>query len=97
MTNLKYPQLALGMGLLVAIGLLKSGALGSAEGYALPMLTMLIVNEFGFFVTAIGAGVGINTMMGKGATTGMLIVSVCCALLAALFLYLGIKIWPGFT
>ena len=96
MSNLNYPQLALGMGLLVAIGILMSGALGPAEGYDLPVLTMLIVNEFGFFVTAIGVGVGINTMMGKGATTGMVIVSIACAVLAVLFLYLGIKMWPGF-
>lgn len=96
MHKLKYPQLALGMGLLVAIGVILSGALGPAEGYDLPMLTMLIVNEFGFFVTAIGAGVGINTMMGKGTTASMLVATAGCALLAVLFLYLGIKMWPGF-
>ncbi len=95
MTNFTYPQLAFGMGLLVAVGLLKSGALGPAEGYDLPMLTMLIVNEFGFFVTAIGAGVGINAMMGKRVSPSGLFFVITNAIMALLFLYLGIRLWPA--
>jgi hypothetical protein len=63
MGNLSFPWLALGLGLLVAVGLLSSGALSPDGNYSLPLLTMLIVNEFGFFVTAIGAGVGINRLL----------------------------------
>jgi hypothetical protein len=50
-----FPWLAMGMGLLVATGLVASGVLSSGANYKLPLLTMMIVNEFGFFVTAIGA------------------------------------------
>jgi hypothetical protein len=56
---------------------------------------MLIINEFGFFVTAIGAGVGINKMLAGGARPALLLATVGCGLLAAGFLYLGIKLWPG--
>ena len=77
MTNLSFPWLALGLGLLVAVGLAVSGAFSPEGTYKLPLLTMLIVNEFGFFVTAIGAGLGINALLKKGANTLLAGVSHC--------------------
>jgi hypothetical protein len=94
MTDTSYPHLALGIGLLVAVGLLQAGALGPAEGRALPLLTMLIVNEFGFFVTAIGAGVGIRTLRGQVFRLRPVLIITANSLLAAGFLYLGMKLWP---
>ena len=95
MTKPGFPWLALGMGLLVAIGLLASGVLSPEAEYDLPLLTMMIVNEFGFFVTAIGAGIGINTLLKDGMQPRLLMVTVGCAVMAAGFLYLAIKLWPG--
>jgi hypothetical protein len=95
MGNLNFPWLALGLGLLVAAGLLSSGALSPDGNYSLPLLTMLIVNEFGFFVTAIGAGVGINLLLKDGLQTPLLMVVVGCAIMALGFLYMAIRLWPG--
>ncbi len=95
MGNLGFPWLALGLGLLVAVGLVFSGALSPDGRYELPLLTMLIVNEFGFFVTAIGAGIGINTMTRDGIQQPLLTVVIACGILAAGFLYVAIKLWPG--
>jgi len=95
MGNLSFPWLALGLGLLVAVGLLSSGALSPDGNYSLPLLTMLIVNEFGFFVTAIGAGVGINMILKDGRQTPLLMVIVGCTLMALGFLYMAIRLWPG--
>ena len=95
MTRLGFPWLALGMGLLVAIGLLASNVLSPEADYDLPLLTMMIVNEFGFFVTAIGAGIGINALLKDGSQPRLLMVTVGCAVMAAGFLYLAIKLWPG--
>ena len=97
MGKLTFPWLALGLGLLVATGLLASGALSPGDNYDLPLLTMLIVNEFGFFVTAIGAGVGINSLIKDGAQPSLLMVVVACVVMAAGFLYLAIKLWPGMS
>ena len=97
MGKLTFPWLALGLGLLVATGLLASGALSPGGNYDLPLLTMLIVNEFGFFVTAIGAGVGINALIKDGSQPSLLMVVIACALMAAGFLYLAIKLWPGMS
>lgn len=97
MGKLNFPWLALGLGLLVATGLLASGALSPGADYDLPLLTMLIVNEFGFFVTAIGAGVGVNTLIRDGVQPTLLMVVIACALMAAGFLYLAIRLWPGMS
>ena len=95
MGNLSFPWLALGLGLLVAVGLLSSGVLSPDANYSLPLLTLLIVNEFGFFVTAIGAGVGINMLLKGGMQNALLVVVVGCAIMALSFLYLAIRLWPG--
>lgn len=95
MSNLPFPWLALGLGLLVAAGLAMSGAFSPGGSYKLPLLTMLIVSEFGFFVTAIGAGVGINSLLQKGMNPVMTGVIAADGLMAAMFLYLGIQLWPG--
>ena len=95
MGQLTFPWLAMGMGLLLATGLVASGALSPDANYDLPLLTMMIVNEFGFFVTAIGAGLGINALLREGVQPSLLMVTVVCAVMAAGFLYLAIKLWPG--
>lgn len=95
MGNLSFPWLALGMGLLVAAGLLSAGVFSPDGNYKLPLLTMLIVNEFGFFVTAIGAGVGINMLLKDGVQNSLLMIVTGNAVLAAAFLYLAIWLWPG--
>ena len=95
MGKLTFPWLAMGMGLLLAIGLVASGAYSPDASYKLPLLTMMIVNEFGFFVTAIGAGIGINALLKNGVQPSLLMVTVSCAVMAAGFLYLAIKLWPG--
>lgn len=94
MARLPFPWLAMGLGLLVAFGLIGAGALGPAEGYRLPLLTLLIVNEFGFFLTVIGAGIGIARLRAQGAQHGLLLSLIGCALLAAGFLWLGLRLWP---
>ncbi|MDX1697324.1 MAG: hypothetical protein R3308_03515, partial [Thiohalobacterales bacterium] len=73
-----FPWIALSLGLLVMVTLLGSGALRPAEEYALPMLTMLIVNEFGFFLTAIGAGIGTSVLIKEGIRASLLITTLAC-------------------
>ncbi len=95
MHNIPFPWLAMGLGLMVAVGLILSGVFSPDGVYKLPLLTLLIVNEFGFFVTAIGAGIGINTLLGKGMNPTMLGITLVDGFMAAMFLYLGIQLWPG--
>ncbi len=95
MDKLSFPWLALGLGLMVAVGLAGAGAFSTDGRYQLPLLTMLIVTEFGFFLTAIGAGVGINMHLKDGTGPALKAVIIANAVLAAGFLYVAMKLWPG--
>jgi hypothetical protein len=94
---MKFPfaWLALGIGLLSAMVLLGSGATRSDGEYALPLLTLLIVSEFAFIVTAIGAVTGVRTLIGQRFQPGVLFAVAGCSALAVGFLWLIIRIWPG--
>jgi len=92
--KLPFPWVALGVGLLIALVLSLSGALQRTDVPNLPLLTQLIVAEFGFFVTAFGATLGIRARLAGNAGASLLIAAAGCAVLALGFLVLGIQLWP---
>ncbi|MFQ5644845.1 MAG: hypothetical protein ACE5FQ_14275 [Thiogranum sp.] len=93
--KLSFPWLALGLGLIIALVMLVSGAVDPATQPALPLLTLLIMSEFAFFVTAIGACQAIRAGFVQGFGPGLIMVTAGCLLLACGFLWLGISLWPG--
>ena len=52
-----YPWLALGLGLLLSLILMRFSANGMEGRFQLPLLTSLLIAEFGFLVPAIAAGI----------------------------------------
>lgn len=95
MTKITFPWIALVLGVMAATLLLFSGAVNETSDHKLPLLTLLIVNEFAFFVTAIGAGLGVTAMMQTGFAIREFMVILICGILAGGFLWLAIKLWPG--
>jgi hypothetical protein len=93
--KLSFPWLALSLGLTIAMILVVSGAVDPASKPVLPLLTLLIMTEFGFFVTAIGAVQALRTGFAQGFGFALLTVIAGCALLAVGFLWLGLTLWPG--
>lgn len=90
-----YHWLSVGIGLIILMVLLQSGALGNAAEMRLPLLTLLIVNEFGFFATAIGmvfAGLAIRR---QGMTLMTVLTGLANGVLALAFVLLGMRLWPG--
>jgi len=90
-----FPWLAFGIGLLLAAFLFVSGARNPGAPHALPLLTLLIVTEFAFFLTAIGAVLGARALLRRGLDPGLSLTTLGCAALAVGFLVLGISLWPG--
>lgn len=90
-----FPWLALGLGLILAMVLLQTGAARPDGEHTLPLLTMLVMSEFGFFLCAIGAWLGIRTLLKTAFSMSLLAVVLGCSVLAAGFLWLGIALWPG--
>lgn len=104
MKNIKtynFPYIALVLGLLLSLMITKGSELDSntSDGETLlPLLTLLIINECAFFLTAAGTFIGVKHIIStnfKDSSKALYIITiVLCALLCIQFLLLGIKLWP---
>jgi hypothetical protein len=90
-----FPWLAAGIGLLLAMVLLQTGVLGEADDRSLPLLTLLFISEFGFFVTAAGSFVAGRSLLQQGRSKANLFLTLACGVLAIAFFTLGIHLWQG--
>lgn len=84
--QLPFPWIAL----LIATGL----ALVQVAVPALPLLTLLVINEFGAILCLIGIAVGVKSL-GSGQTgVPAWLALVLCGIFAAGFAYRGLQLWP---
>ncbi|MET0049224.1 MAG: hypothetical protein ABW066_15710 [Sedimenticola sp.] len=90
-----YPYIALALGLTLLSIVLVGERVNSGETAAIPLLTLLIINEFGFFATAIGSYIGFRHIQVIGMQPLYTVITACCLLLSLYFLYMGIELWPS--
>jgi len=94
MKTYNYPYLALGLGILLLVIIMK-GSETDAEGMTmLPLLTLLIINECAFILTAAAVYIGIRRLMKIGFQAMYSATVLVCLLLSIQFMLLGIKLWP---
>jgi hypothetical protein len=93
MSKFPLPWLALGAGVLIALLLLMSMQAGP-DAAPLPLLTQLLLAEFGFVLNVIGVWLGWRDLQRKGRTTAGLLVLAGCVLMALLLALLGLSLWP---
>ncbi|HHL45241.1 MAG TPA: hypothetical protein ENJ24_01575 [Gammaproteobacteria bacterium] len=93
MNRTLFPILAASMGVFLHLLLFQTGALNPDDGLSLPVLTLLFVSEFGFFVTAIGAVVGGRRLLRQGLRIVPALVVLSCAGFAAGFFIIGMRLW----
>jgi len=94
MKTRNFPYLAGSMGAFLLLVVIFGSRSTDESSTVLPLLTLLIVNEFAFFVTAIGGFIGIRYMRSSRFHLRYGIVTALCLLLSAVFIWQGIKIWP---
>lgn len=91
-----YPSVALFLGITL-LAAVTFGAKTSPQGLSvLPLLTLLLMSEFGFFVTAVGAYAGARQCLQR-VTLRRLVVSISNLILAVLFARLGLEHWTSIT
>lgn len=98
MKVINFPYLASALGLLLLM-LVTKGSETDNEGItALPLLTLLIINECAFFLTAAGSYIGLKNIgtatIQKRHKALYAITIALCILLTIQFILLGIKLWP---
>ena len=98
MKTVNFPYLALALGLFLLLIVTKGSELDADGVTALPLLTLLIVNECAFILTAAGIFIGLTQLktIGFNLTKNPLytMTIVLCILLAIQFTLLGITLWP---
>ncbi|MEW8506806.1 MAG: hypothetical protein AB2598_08855 [Candidatus Thiodiazotropha sp.] len=94
MNKTKFPYIALSLGLIIMLIVLK-GIQPQADGTTtIPLLTLLVASEFAFFVTAIGGYTGVRHIQAAGMKPLYTGITLLCILLSIGFLLLGISLWP---
>jgi len=90
---LKLPFLAFGLGLFFIL-IIVIGLSTTPQGETvLPMLTVLFLCEFAFFMTAAGAYVGLSNAREVGFKTWNAVISLLCLFLAIGLILLGVDLW----
>ncbi len=95
MKKYNFPFVASGLGLFLMLLVIKGGEARDDGVTAIPLLTLLVVSEFGFFVTAIGGYLGIRHCMAEGVKPLYAAITLLSILLSLRFLWLGIELWPN--
>ena len=89
-----FPYIALALGAFLLLVVLKGSQIASDGLTSLPLLTLLVVSEFSFFVNAIGAYIGFTQLRKTGFQPLYSLVTLLCLALSLYFMWLGIKLWP---
>jgi uncharacterized membrane protein len=90
-----FPFVASGLGLFLMLLLIKGSETGEDGSTLIPLLTLLVVCEFAFFVNAIGAYIGIKHTIATGLKPLYTVITLTCIVLAFLFAWIGISLWPN--
>ncbi len=89
-----FPYIALALGAFLLLVVLRGSQTANDGLTSLPLLTLLVVSEFSFFVNAIGAYIGINQLRKTGFQPLYGLITLLCLALSLYFMWLGIKLWP---
>ncbi len=95
MNKANFPFIALALGLFLMGVLFKTGATDPDTELILPLLTVLIISEFGFIVMAAAVFLGGQTLVKNGFDIVLGIVTLICGMLGVEFMLVGLAHWPG--
>jgi len=94
MKTINFPYLALGLGLFLLLVVIGGSQMNTDNTTVLPLLTLLVVSEFSFFVTAIAVYIGSQNIKAMGFKSFYSLTTLLCLLLSIQFMLLGIELWP---
>ena len=95
MNKANFPVIAFGLGLFLMGVLIKTGATDPGAELVLPLLTVLIISEFGFIVMAVAVFLGSQSLVKNSFEIVLAIVTLLCGMLGVEFMLIGVAHWPG--
>lgn len=90
-----FPLIALAVGLAISLILFGFNPLNNETDRELPLLTALLMAEFGFLVNAAAVIYGIKQHLATGWTRTGIVLLILNILLAGYLLLTGFNLWPG--
>ncbi len=94
MTKDTFPFIAAMLGLVLTVIVFKGSGQGDDGKTLIPLLTLLLMCEFGAIVTAIGSYLGGKKLLSIRKISGHTAVSILCVVLCIQFVIRGFQIWP---
>ena len=94
MSTRNFPVIALALAVFIHLLLYMSTTPDASGQTILPLLTLLIIAEFGFIVSIIGAYVSGSQQLKDGLTATGILITLLCAVLAISLMRKGFELWP---
>ncbi|MEE9342317.1 MAG: hypothetical protein V3V12_01640 [Gammaproteobacteria bacterium] len=90
-----FPWIALCIGLIISLVLWAFNPLAAEADHKLPLLTALLMSEFGFILNASAAGISIRNYFKAASGKFSLLAFPVNLILAMHLLYTGFTLWSG--
>ena len=94
MTRDNFPYIAAILGLVMTVIVYKGSELRDDGNTLIPLLTLLLISEFGAIVTTIGAYFVSKHFFATREISGHTAVTVLCVVLCIQFVIHGFRLWP---
>ncbi len=94
MTKDNFPFIAVILGCFLTLIVFKGSGLRDDGTTLLPLLTLLLVSEFGAIVTAIGFYLGGRNFLATRTISSHTAATMLCGCLFAFFVARGLMLWP---
>ena len=94
MKKINFPYLAFALCATFMPIVIIGSSVGADGQRAVPLLSLLVMNEFAFFIAAAGVYIGVQHIRSRGLLSLYGLATVCCAAFLVAFTLLGIELWP---
>ncbi len=94
MKKIYFPYIAVVVDLIIMPIIILGNTIGHDGVRAVPLLSLLVLNEFAFFASVAGLYIGIQQVRAVGFTLVYGLATMFCLAFAVQFTVLGIQLWP---
>ena len=95
MKKIYFPYIAVVLGLTMMPIIVLGNTVAAGGVRAVPLLSLLVMNEFVFFTSIAGVYIGIQRLRAVGFTLVYGMATMFCVALAVQFTVLGMQLWPS--